>query len=69
MRQCHPRKTELAATSLQKPGNSQGGFSLEQGCGVGTQNLGLLHKILMCINNGKPTKMVNAIIRHFITAT
>jgi hypothetical protein len=39
-----------------------GGYG--QGCGVGTQNLRLrlLHKISICINNGKP-------IRHSITTT
>jgi hypothetical protein len=31
-------------------------------CAVGTQNLQLLHKSSICINNGKP-------IRHFITTT
>jgi hypothetical protein len=41
------------------------------GCGVGTQNLRLrlLYKSSVCINNGKPTKMVNGIVRHLITTT
>jgi hypothetical protein len=47
------------------------GFHYNQVCGVGTQNLQLwlrfLHNSSVCINNGKPTKMVNCIIRHFIT--
>jgi Na+-transporting NADH:ubiquinone oxidoreductase subunit NqrC len=45
--------------------------SAAQGCAVGTQNLRLRHlqKSSICINNGKPTKMVNGIIRHFITTT
>jgi hypothetical protein len=32
-------------------------------------NLRLLHKNSICTNNGKPTKMVNGIIRHLITTT
>jgi hypothetical protein len=31
--------------------------------------LRLIHKSSVCINNSKPTKMVNSILRHFITTT
>jgi hypothetical protein len=35
-------------------------YMCNQGCGVSTQNLQLVHKNSICINNGKPTKMVGA---------
>jgi hypothetical protein len=39
---------------------------LFQGCEVDTQKLRLqlLHKSSICINNGKPSKTVNDVIRH-----